>query len=209
MDIAEEKTSLRSLVLARRDRIPLDIRAQKSANICAELLHAVDEAAVTHPLIAVYGAMRSEVDLDAFIQTAYEREWRVAFPCMMRQVGTNLRTFAEHPAHVMRFLQVPSEAYAVADSTFIAHPLKSYSFGDGAIAAFPVCPAEDIDVVIVPMVAFDDARNRLGYGGGNYDRFLPHLRDDTLVIGVAFDEQRVDAVPIEPHDQPLPRIVSA
>ena len=51
---------------------------------------------------------------------------------------------------------------------------------------------------------------RLGYGGGNYDRFLPEAASMTaFVAGVAFEEQRVDRVSTEPHDLPLPRIFSA
>lgn len=153
--------------------------------------------------------MKSEVDLDAFIREAYARGWRVAFPCMVHRPGASLRTFADRPAQQMTFLQVPVEAYNAADSTFIAHPLKSYSLGDGAIAAFPVCAPEEIDFAVVPLVAFDSQNNRLGYGGGNYDRFLPKLRPATPICGVGFEEQRIDAVPLEEHDQPLPCILSA
>ena len=74
---------------------------------------------------------------------------------------------------------------------------------------FAAIAAEDLDAVVVPLVAFDDDGNRLGYGGGNYDRLLPALRDDAVIAGIAFEEQRVEAVPVEPHDRPLPHIVAA
>ena len=44
--------------------------------------------------------------------------------------------------------------------------------------------------MVVPLVAFDDAGRRLGYGGGNYDQLLPRLRADAVVIGIAFDEPK-------------------
>lgn len=59
------------------------------------------------------------------------------------------------------------------------------------------------------MVAFDADNMRLGYGGGNYDRFLRELRSDAVVCGIAFQEQEVEAVPTEPHDLTLPKIIVA
>lgn len=61
------------------------------------------------------------------------------------------------------------------------------------------------DIVLVPLVAFDHSGGRLGYGGGYYDRTLAKLRakKPTFAVGVAYDEQRVDEVPREEHDQLL------
>ena len=65
-------------------------------------------------------------------------------------------------------------------------------------------------ILIVPLVAFDRAGGRLGYGGGFYDRTLEALRRDgpVLAIGFAFAAQEVDALPQEPTDQRLDRIVT-
>ncbi|MEH6836263.1 MAG: 5-formyltetrahydrofolate cyclo-ligase [Falsihalocynthiibacter arcticus] len=66
------------------------------------------------------------------------------------------------------------------------------------------------DVLIVPLVAFDDAGNRLGYGGGFYDRTLQDLRRSrhVVAIGLAFEAQRADELPLEATDQPLDFIVT-
>ncbi len=61
-------------------------------------------------------------------------------------------------------------------------------------------PRESIDAVLVPGVAFDAEGARLGYGGGFYDRLLPTLRHDCRRVGVAFDEQIVEALPVDEHD---------
>ncbi|WP_042277973.1 5-formyltetrahydrofolate cyclo-ligase [[Clostridium] dakarense] len=66
----------------------------------------------------------------------------------------------------------------------------------------------DIDIVIVPAVAYDEKCYRLGYGGGFYDRFLEQLRDDAITIGIAFDIQIFNDVPKEPHDAQLDYIVT-
>jgi 5-formyltetrahydrofolate cyclo-ligase len=66
------------------------------------------------------------------------------------------------------------------------------------------------EVLIVPLVGFDAAGNRLGYGGGFYDRTLEKLRRaaPTRAIGFAFDAQRLPGLPTDPTDQPLDAIVT-
>jgi len=75
-------------------------------------------------------------------------------------------------------------------------------------------PAEDISVfptvLIVPLVGFDAGCNRLGYGGGYYDRTLEKLRAEVPVraIGFAYAAQELPPLPLEPTDQPLDAIVT-
>ena len=63
----------------------------------------------------------------------------------------------------------------------------------------------EIDLIIVPAVAFDKQGNRLGRGGGYYDRFLKKQSHATF-IGVGYDFQLVDEVPVRKHDQKMHRI---
>jgi 5-formyltetrahydrofolate cyclo-ligase len=69
----------------------------------------------------------------------------------------------------------------------------------------PEAPVLDPDIVLGPLLAFDAAGYRLGYGGGFYDRTLARLRalKPIVSIGIAFDEQRVDAVPHVDYDERL------
>jgi magnesium transporter len=67
------------------------------------------------------------------------------------------------------------------------------------------------EVLIVPLLAFDRAGNRLGYGGGFYDRTLEALRaarPETVAIGFAYAAQEAEALPLEPTDQRLDAIVT-
>lgn len=66
------------------------------------------------------------------------------------------------------------------------------------------------DLLIAPLVAFDAAGHRLGYGGGFYDRSLAQLRARrrTLAIGLAYAAQQVPAIPHEPTDQRLDAVVT-
>ncbi len=76
----------------------------------------------------------------------------------------------------------------------------------------PLAEAEalDPDVVLGPLLAFDREGYRLGYGGGFYDRTLARLRamKPIVAIGIAFDEQSVDAVPHEDYDERLDWILT-
>ena len=73
----------------------------------------------------------------------------------------------------------------------------------------PPADAEDaqVDVAIVPLLGFTLTGQRLGQGGGHYDRLL-EAQPDLVAIGLAWDCQLVDALPIEPHDRPLHAVVT-
>jgi 5-formyltetrahydrofolate cyclo-ligase len=67
---------------------------------------------------------------------------------------------------------------------------------------------ETLDMVVVPGVAFDKQNNRLGRGGGYYDRFLGSLSPRTVTVGLAFDFQIVDTLPFqEKHDVSVSRVL--
>ena len=70
-------------------------------------------------------------------------------------------------------------------------------------------PIDNLDLVIVPGVAFDKKGNRLGRGKGYYDRFLKELSDDTATIGLAYDFQILPSVPVQAHDVSVKRVLFA
>lgn len=197
-----DKVKLRRAVIARRDAIDLDVRTAKSAVICARLVELLDrlDAAAPHA-VAAYAAMGSEVDPAAFAAAAAARGWRVAYPCMLSAIDA--------AACGQRMCMRAVAAGDTSAAPFIAHPTRAFAAMDIDSSRFPIVPAEALDMIIVPLVAFDRAGARLGYGGGCYDRYLPMLSPACQIIGIAFDEQRVDGVPADAHDLPLPHIVSA
>lgn len=197
-----DKAELRRAVIARRDALDLDLRAAKSAVICARLVELLDrlDAAAPHT-VAVYAAMGSEVDPAAFAAAAAKRGWRVAYPCML--------SASDAAACGQRMCMRAVSAGDASEAPFIAHPTRAFAATDVDSDHFPIVPAKALDMIIVPLVAFDRTGARLGYGGGCYDRYLPILSPACQIIGIAFDEQRVDQVPTDVHDLPLPHIVSA
>lgn len=197
-----DKAELRQVMIARRDALDLDVRAAKSAAICARLVELLDRLGAAAPhTVAVYAAMGSEVDPAAFAAAAAKRSWRVAYPCML--------SATDAMACGQRMCMRAVSSGDASEAPFIAHPTRAFAATDVDSDHFPIVPAEALDMIIVPLVAFDRAGARLGYGGGCYDRYLPTLSPACQIIGIAFDEQRVDHVPTDAHDLPLPHIISA
>jgi 5-formyltetrahydrofolate cyclo-ligase len=109
----------------------------------------------------------------------------------------------------------------LAKSKLIFSPLKSaekmvsnrYGILEPVYQKREAIDARDLDIVIVPLVAFDKHCNRLGMGGGFYDRsfaFRKHRKKwrKPLLIGVAYDFQRVDSLQAEAWDVPLDAVVT-
>lgn len=80
----------------------------------------------------------------------------------------------------------------------------------GRLVAVPEADVDPAwpDVVVVPGLAFTAAGDRLGQGGGWYDRFLSQVRSDCTSIGVCFAEQIVDTLPVEAHDVVVDHVVT-
>lgn len=197
-----DKAELRRAVIVRRDALDLDVRTAKSAVVCARLVELMDRLGAAAPrTVAVYAAMGSEVDPAAFAAAAVARGWRVAYPCMLS--ATDAMACGQRMC--MRAVSVGD----ASEAPFIAHPTRAFAATDVDSIRFPIVPAKALDMVVVPLVAFDRTDARLGYGGGCYDRYLPMLSPACQIVGIAFDEQRIDHVPTDVHDLPLPNIVSA
>jgi len=71
-----------------------------------------------------------------------------------------------------------------------------------------VIQPQQLDLLVLPGVAFDRHGGRLGHGRGYFDRLLPQIRTDALLIGLAFDCQIVDRVPMFDHDVPVDLVVT-
>ncbi len=197
-----DKAELRRAVIARRDALDLDVRAAKSTVVCARLVELLDHLGAAEPhTVAAYAAMGSEVDPAAFAAATAKHGWRVAYPCMF--------SATDAAACGQRMCMRAVAADDASAAPFIAHPTRAFAATDIDSSRFPIVPAEALDMIIVPLVAFDRAGARLGYGGGCYDRYLPMLSSACQIIGIAFDEQRVGHVPTDAHDLPLPHIISA
>lgn len=103
---------------------------------------------------------------------------------------------------------VPGRAVPLIFRRWAGEPLDRGPLGTSQPPAS--LPEITPEVLIVPLVAFDGRLNRLGYGGGYYDRTLEALRmsGPVVAIGLAWETQCLEAIPAEPFDQPLDMIVT-
>lgn len=134
-------------------------------------------------VLGSYPALGDEIDPTALEQAAEALGWRIAYPRVTGDSPLAFHTVAyEDLAPGYRGLPEPSTA----------------------------SPPARPDVLLVPLLAGDLAGNRLGQGGGHYDRTLAALRAQgpLLAIGLAFDMQLVATVPTEAWDQPLDAIAT-
>ena len=66
------------------------------------------------------------------------------------------------------------------------------------------------NIIIIPLVGFDTFKNRIGYGGGYYDRTIAYLekKNQILKLGIAFDEQETDKISVEKYDKRLDVVIT-
>lgn len=174
-DIAAAKRAARAHARAARCALDLATCDAASESLAAALLSLQELAGAR--IVLAYGATPEEIDPAPTVASLRARGTRVALP-RIESPGVLGVHLVEH------------------DDDLDAGP---YGLTQPRADA-PRVPLDDIDAVLVPGVAFDEAGFRLGYGGGYYDRLIPQLRDDCLTIGIAYDEQLLERIPAEEHD---------
>lgn len=83
-----------------------------------------------------------------------------------------------------------------------------YGISEPEAKAESLVPERDINAVLLPLVGFDLSGNRLGMGGGYYDRLLKKLKDDTLLIGIAYDFQRLESIETREWDMRVDEVIT-
>lgn len=181
----ENKTNLRLHARAIRKSLGSAQRREKSKAVCEKLLKIIKEKKAKN--IFAYIAVGSEVSLESLIDALQksENKYSVSFPGAME----NGEMKALKP-------------FTYSDFTLSAHGIYAPDEAHSIIIK-----PDELDIIIVPLLLFDEDKYRLGQGGGYYDRYLPKARN-ALKIGVAFEEQKYGEVPCEPHDIPMDMIVT-
>jgi len=178
-----EKRKLRQSMQARRMALPHAAMAMASQAVAR---HFADHPILAFaPSFAGYIPMRGEVDVRPVFDIMARFEKDTALPCIMGEKSLLFRQWKLHDPLVRHALGVQEPE--------------------------PTMPSLIPALVLVPLLAFDGAGYRLGYGGGYYDRTMAALRQFTtppLFIGVGYGSQEIDQVPTDHFDEPLDGILT-
>jgi 5-formyltetrahydrofolate cyclo-ligase len=177
MDTAVAKSALRQEARARRKALAA---AQPDF---ARLLAAQADALPLKPgmIVGAYHALPDEADPALLLAALVERGAHIAFP----------RVAAKNQP--LEFHRIPDGEMLRAGAYGIKEPASHF-------------PSAKPDLLLVPLLAFDGRRHRLGTGGGFYDRTLELL--NVPAIGIAYAGQQVSSLPAEPQDMALDGILT-
>ena len=227
-----EKKQARKMGIEARDNLSENIRAAKGREVCRQLIEndlarlmeefrieaeateklreqqSVEDKQLQEaleqmygvqpmrdPYIAVYSPLESEIDLTPFVQAAREAGCIVCYPAMLGENLMCMVRFDPNDPHVQEF-------------EFLKDPGEITKLDVRGTTCRMVAP-EDLDIIIVPVAAYDGNRFFVAHGNGSYDRYIPRTSLGVRVIGVGYEEQRVESIDTEAHDCQLRKMVTA
>ena len=175
-----DKKELRRQIREAKKLVPLEEKLRRSAPIMnqVEQLPQFQQAST----VLLYWSMDDEVQTHSFVERWY-RQKVLLLPCV---VGDDL---------VLRQYTGP-ECMTAGEQFGIGEPTGEV-WND----------LEAVELIVVPGVAFDGQRNRMGRGRGFYDRLLKST-PNAVKVGVAYDFQLLDSIPTEPHDVKMDRVIT-
>jgi 5-formyltetrahydrofolate cyclo-ligase len=184
-DPLQEKHHLRAVAHLRRLHQPDG--AGLSAKIFERLVHLRQYAAAR--TVLCYVSFRSEVSTHAFIARLWADRKRVVVPyCAGQRLGLfSMTSFDDLAPGTLGILEPKAELREQEQRRV---------------------NVEELDLLVLPGLAFDRQGGRLGHGKGCFDRLLPGARPDALLAAVAFECQLFDAVPMQPYDVRVDAVIT-
>lgn len=142
--------------------------------------------------VAVYKSFSGELPTSAIIQKLWQLGFNTVLPV--------LHPFAK--GHLLFLRYTPNTPMTT----------NKYGIAEPELNVQNVVPLSNIQVLLMPLVGFDNQGNRLGMGGGYYDRTLAQWhngnRPNLSPIGLSYNEQQVKQIPVESWDIPLPEVIT-
>ncbi|MBF0458028.1 MAG: 5-formyltetrahydrofolate cyclo-ligase [Nitrospirae bacterium] len=180
------KASLRMEAIRLRDSISPEIKKIRDKAIQNNLFETA--AFIMARLVMFFASIRSEPNTLAMIDAALSMNKTIVLP------RVNRKTRALEPYKVADLSEL------VPGYMDIPEPQPQRSAG---------VSAGDIDIIVMPGLAFDKTGGRVGYGGGYYDRLLSDIKGQLPVLAaIAYDEQIVERVPVMSYDVKVDMIVT-
>ena len=181
-DLQIKKDEIRKQILEKRSNLSLEEVDKKSELIIENLTPYLKNA----QNIMIFTDMKNEVRITKLIELYPEKNFFISKIVNSKNREMKINKYNENELVLHKFGYYES---------------SSDDFYDEKI----------LDIVIVPALAFDSSKNRIGFGGGYYDTFLNKVREknkNTLFIGVCYDFQMIEEVPIEGHDVTLDFVIN-
>ena len=181
-DLQRKKDKIRKQILEKRSNLSLEEVNKKSELIIENLAPYLKNA----QNIMIFMDMKNEVRITKLIELYPEKNFFISKIVNSKNREMKINKYNENELVLHKFGYYES---------------SSDDFYDEKI----------LDIVIVPALAFDFSKNRIGFGGGYYDTFLNKVRGknkNTLFIGVCYDFQMIEEVPIEGHDITLDLVIN-
>ena len=178
MQALDKKQVIRKNIASQKKLLSKDSALKRSQQIC-DRLEQTDIFQKSN-CIAIYYAMDDEVQTSTLIEKWYEKK-NIALPVIS---GENIN-----------FHKYTGIKHISTGKSGIAEPYNTEQI-----------PPHDIDLFIVPGIAFDHNCNRIGRGKGYYDRYLSSINKP--MIGICFDFQLIDSIPTEKHDIKMTMVIT-
>jgi 5-formyltetrahydrofolate cyclo-ligase len=148
----------------------------KSSPDAAQMVATHADALPPGDIVAVYSAMGSELDPEPLAHALIASGRQVCLPVVTeRDAPMTFRTWT------------PGDPLEIDAA--------------GCPAPLPLAGQAEPDLILCPLLAFDDRGGRLGQGGGYYDRTLAAMDGRAAFIGLAYARQQIDRLPVEDHDE--------
>ena len=182
------RNQLRQQIRKTRANLTALQQQQAEDSITQQALAFIEERNAQH--IALYVSFDGEISTDKLIKTLWAQDKHVYLPV--------LHPF--NPNHLLFLRYLPDT------------PMLKNKFGiwEPKLNVQNVLPLDELDILFTPVVAFDKQGNRLGMGGGFYDRTLQHWQKSPFIpVGLAHQCQQVEQLPTEVWDVPLHQILVA
>lgn len=176
-----QKASLRTEALARRGALEAGDRAEMSRVASAFLSELVGEKPGASK--GLYWPIRDEIDCKPALISLMDAGHAVALPVVL-QDGAPLQ---------FRLWEYGAQLFEAGFGTLAP--------GETAVRLEP-------EIIVIPLLGFDKAGTRLGYGKGYYDRTLARMKVKPMLVGFAFSVQELDYIPAQAHDVPIDWIVT-
>ncbi|HBO37903.1 MAG TPA: 5-formyltetrahydrofolate cyclo-ligase [Pasteurellaceae bacterium] len=180
--ILQRRQQIRTQIRKTRQKLTALEQRQAEQSITRQALQLIEQRQAKN--IGLYLSFDSEISTKSLIEELFSQQKNIYLPVL-------------HPfcAGYLLFLHYRPDTVMVKNKYGIPEPQLNVQH---------ILAIDELDIVFTPLVAFDKQKNRLGMGGGFYDRTLQNWQQKSFIpVGLAHHCQQVEELPVEPWDMPL------